>query len=128
VDDPIQGGIPPSVQYRYDVRYEREIGDEAEIDLDVWLTTSGIIRDSGEKISQNEVIRLFADAAGSHFDPDCPPAFDELEGSIIYRGGAPVPVMVAYAARIGLCLCHLGEKLIAVHEGGPSQKPEQPSP
>jgi hypothetical protein len=113
VDDPLQGGVPPSVQYRYNVRYERKIGDEAEIDLDVWLSTSGIIRVSGETVSQNEVIRLFADAAGSHFDPDCPPVFDELEGTVVYRSGTAVSVMVAYAARLGLCVCHLGEKLIA---------------
>jgi hypothetical protein len=116
VDDAFARGIPTPIDYRYDVRLERETGDEAEVDLDVWLSTPAIKRDTGETVSQNEVIRLFADAAGSHFDPDCPPTFDEIECTTIYRGGTAVSVMIAYAARIGLCVCHLGDKLVAAHE------------
>lgn len=110
-DDPIRTADPDD-DYRFDVMPQRELGDEAEVDLDVWLNTPGILRSSGETVSQNDVIRIFADAAGSHFDPDAPPRFDELEAIQVYRGGEPASVMEAYAAQIGRCICHLSHSLL----------------
>jgi hypothetical protein len=110
-EDPI-ADASPSLDIRLDVTPDRENGDEAEIDLDVWLQTPGLIRDTGVVLTQNDVIRLLSDTAGSHFDPDASAEFDEIEEITIYRGGIPTSIMVAYASRLAKCVYSLTDKLI----------------
>lgn len=67
-NDPITTA-DPAADYRFDVLPEPEVGDEARIDLDVWLGTAGITKNTGQVLMQNGVIRLFADAAGLPLRP-----------------------------------------------------------
>lgn len=117
-DDPIVNACPP-LDIRLDVVPRREIGDEAEIDLDVWLQTPGLVRDTGLVLSQNDVIRLLSDTAGSHFDPDASPEFDDVEGITLYRGGLAAPITVAYTSQLAKCLCFLIDRLLEAAAGPP---------
>jgi hypothetical protein len=119
-DDPIAGSSP-SVDYRFDLLSVPDKGDEAAIDFDVWLNTIAIQRGSGEHVSQNQLIRLFADTMGSHFDPDADPISDELAALQSFSNGQPVPFAIVFAQRIGTCVCNLAGQLLIASQSAEQQ-------
>ncbi len=106
-------GIAPDILYNFSALPTPENGDEAVVDLDVWLDTPGITRRSGEVLSQNDLVRLFADAAGSHFDPDACPDFDEIDAMTLYRlDGLPMSKMLIHCIDIAACIVSVSERLV----------------
>jgi hypothetical protein len=84
------------------------------IDLDVWLETTAMESFAGEKTSHNDLLKLFADTVGSHFDPDAKPILEDLEQAVATydESGKRVPTIALYASHMSKCVCEVAAGLI----------------
>jgi hypothetical protein len=106
---------PPDTYFDLDISARQAFG-LVPLDIDVWLRTEIQLHD-GRRFTNNSLIRTIADANASHYDPDVNPTLEMLEDIKMFVRNTPVPITVAFPAKLSVCLVEVAKTLIAVHRG-----------
>lgn len=80
----LKGFLPNIADFTFSW-YEESVG-LYQMDLDDWLAHTGFVF-QGKKLSNNDTLRLLADADGAHCDPKVLPAFDFWHNVLINGSG-----------------------------------------
>jgi len=88
--------------------------------LDVWLGANTISGDL--ELTNNDLIRMIADATASHFDPDADPVLDKIEAMKVFSATDPVAMTIAYMVVVANCIVTLAENILERAKGAGQQK------